>query len=197
MKRPGPESSIRDGRPHGFRPFTGPASLKRCGAWVGRRVDCPFPALHRAGLIEAMPVPPHHHQQRLFPALHRAGLIEATATRRGTASAAAFPALHRAGLIEACYQVQSTIGIASFRPFTGPASLKQAALNPTQDLLPRSFRPFTGPASLKPAGAEAGAGAPGSRFPALHRAGLIEARDYHLRCYPIAQVSGPSQGRPH
>ena len=108
-----------------------------------------------------------------------------------------------------------------FRPFTGPASLKQI-LSAILFLSGASFRPFTGPASLKherlirtgrisssgfPALHRAGlieaatwprsAAGLRSLFPALHRAGLIEAsRSRAIMSMPAA-VSGPSQGRPH
>ena len=86
----------------------------------------------------------------LFPALHRAGLIEAldwlvglvdTPTRfrpfTGPAS------LKRVGV------PGRGDGRAGFRPFTGPASLKRHG--PRAAAVDRAvgFRPFTGPASLK------------------------------------------------
>ena len=85
----------------------------------------------------------------------------------------AFPALHRAGLIEGDATLTEWVFTrVSFRPFTGPASLKDE----NRRLLHRAagvcFRPFTGPASLK--------GGVGSRV-SVENLG----------------VSGPSQGRPH
>ena len=99
----------------------------------------------------------------------------------------------------------------SFRPFTGPASLKGGrrptrrragcrfpALHragliegpwsaPPPPPTRSSFRPFTGPASLKVRGAARGADH-GGPFPALHRAGLIEgsprsAKRCRSRCF--------------
>ena len=131
-----------------FRPFTGPASLKpAAAAWWPATGRLEFPALHRAGLIEAPPPP-----------------------------AAAPPP--RSG----------------FRPFTGPASLKHLLPHDLHPAVP-GFRPFTGPASLKRAVGFIDADVIG--FPALHRAGLIEASLPFAPGAVMAPVSGPSQGRPH
>ena len=155
-----------------------------------------------------------------FPALHRAGLIEGCCAPGPSGGAFKFPALHRAGLIEGMRPALGGREGRSFRPFTGPASLKadQAAAGRGGRQL--SFRPFTGPASLKdelrdgvgdglplfPALHRAGliegheaamVAARTTGFPALHRAGLIEGSVHVSTSGESASVSGPSQGRPH
>ena len=182
-----------------FRPFTGPASLKRVIRKTTISLTPAFPALHRAGLIEARCRRRRTHRRAAaFPALHRAGLIEAAAApRRRCRRSRRFPALHRAGLIEASTATGAAVAGASWVfPALHRAGLIEASGAPGPGAAPRRFRPFTGPASLKqPRRPPQPARQP--PFPALHRAGLIEAARSRRRRRSRSRVSGPSQGRPH
>ena len=229
-----------------FRPFTGPASLKPGGRLDARGRRREFPALHRAGLIEASRRGRHATARpRRFPALHRAGLIEASGTTSPDSElrTTSFRPFTGPASLKRRKTIEEMIVQVRFRPFTGPASLKRGVAgdrgHPAIGFRPftgpaslkhawirdgtasRScFRPFTGPASLKrPAGDDVREA--GRVFPALHRAGLIEAggcqaerkkppggfrpftgpaslkRRLVRRPPPPDEVSGPSQGRPH
>ena len=135
----------------------------------------PFPAPHRAGLIEAGGRPPAGSGRRrsfrlltepaslkrrsgsaptwtttwMFPAPHRAGLIEAPAAPPSTSPRSLFPAPHRAGLIEAAPCPPSRRGRRRF-PAPHRAGLIEAK-RPTDGASPgsTSFRLLTEPASLK------------------------------------------------
>ena len=139
----------------------------------GTRATLPFPALHRAGLIEGPRSWARSHGRTWFPALHRAGLIEGQHPIVVEGPIAQFPALHRAGLIEGVMETLAVLNpFVSFRPFTGPASLKVGRRRELGLRLRPRFRPFTGPASLK-------------EFQRVEAPGRV------------VEVSGPSQGRPH
>ena len=103
LKPAPPPQFVSAFRAAGFRPFTGPASLKQLEAARRQVVFGGFPALHRAGLIEAGKGASAAADGPVFPALHRAGLIEAgcCGSGRPRTRPCGFPALHRAGLIEA------------------------------------------------------------------------------------------------
>ena len=166
--------SVSMGVGDGFRLLTEPASLKRRRNGCTRNLQCVFPAPHRAGLIEAL------------------DLDAARAGRRRRR----FPAPHRAGLIEACTSSSPSWSPSScFRLLTEPASLKQRHQPIVQRHQP-SFRLLTEPASLKRR-QRGCAGDVRRRFPAPHRAGLIEAGVQMLTFAFFSKVSGSSQSRPH
>ena len=209
----------------GFRLLTEPASLKRRGARrccrpIARR---PFPAPHRAGLIEAEAREALVGAADEFPAPHRAGLIEATRPPDSRPGPRGFPAPHRAGLIEASTprSAQRPDPCSCFRLLTEPASLKQVGRHP-----PCPWRrEFPAPhrAGLIEASQRRLHDHEGGEFPAPHRAGLIEAsrwrsatggrsRSFRLLTEPASlkprggrarprsagpRVSGSSQSRPH
>ena len=136
----------------GFRLLTEPASLKHAG---GGRADRPLP--------------------REFPAPHRAGLIEAdTAARRCCSRVgSSFRLLTEPASLKRGSRVRAPTVDPGFRLLTEPASLKRHRGVPRVRPYVR-FRLLTEPASLKP-GLDDAEPARVVRFPAPHRAGLIEA----------------------
>ena len=188
-----PPRTGAQGRTGSFRLLTEPASLKRPGRRPAGGAPRKFPAPHRAGLIEAGSRAQRTPPRAAFPAPHRAGLIEASGCTATTRIGSRFPAPHRAGLIEAGvagthYRRRRAV---CFRLLTEPASLKQADCGPSTESRHGRF-PAPHRAGLIEARRRRNLpGWPHSEFPAPHRAGLIEANHPSHRADPGRTFPAP------